>query len=143
MRHRYPPAPAEWLLAEFVREGLFESWLVEAPQREAYGNHQPWGYVTDLVIAVPAGIDEHSAKWVQLFHRHGELFAQQVNQARYPRRASRDHDSLNVFAARRGAEEVKRLLDFQRQDVGHASQNLLLLLVGNAGQRIASFQPFR
>ena len=92
---------------------------------------------------MPAGIDEHFAERVQLFHGHGKLFAQQVHQAGNARRASRYHNALDAFAAGRGPEEVKRLLDFQCKNVRNAAQDLLLLLVGYARQRIAPLQALR
>src|SRR5882762_6256525 len=89
--------------------GLFESWLVEAPQRQAYGNSQPRSHIADLVIAVPAGIDEHFAERVQFFNRHRKFFPEQINQSRYARRAAGHHDALNIFTARRGTEKVEGL----------------------------------
>src|SRR5215472_7196970 len=137
-----PRCPRPWSAAArpwvlFVQEGLCESWLVEAPQCQTNGNHEPRRNVADLVIAVPAGIDEHSAEWTQFLHRHGKLFAQQVDKAGHPRRPARHDNSLDVLAARRGPEKVERLLDFQGQNVGHAAQNLLLLFVGHARQGVA------
>src|SRR5207245_815500 len=112
--------------AEFVQEGLCESWLVEAPQRQTYGNDQSRRHFAYLVITVLAGVDHYFAEWIQLFHRHGELFPQQVHQARNSRRPPRHHDSLDVLAASRCPEEVESLLNFQRQDIGNAAQYLLL-----------------
>src|SRR5215470_19180352 len=115
--HRCPPPwSGAWRLwVESVQEGLCESWLVEAPQCQTYGYHQPRRNVADLIIAVPAGIDEHSAEGIQFLHRHGKLFAQQVDKAGHPRRPARHDNPLDVFAARRGPEKVEGLLDFQGQ----------------------------
>src|SRR5215469_15183025 len=141
--HRCPPPwSAAWRLwVESVQEGLCESWLVEAPQCQTYGYHQPRRNVADLVIAVPAGIDEHSAEGIQLLHRHGKFFAQQVHESGHARRSSSHYNSLDVLAARGRPEKVKGLLDFQRQNVGHTAQNLLLLFVRDTRQRFAFFQP--
>ena len=99
-------------MVELVQVGLFESWLVKAPQRQTYSNGKPRRHLADLVIAVPAGIDEHFAERIQLFHGHRKFFAEQVHQARNARRAPRYHNALDAFAAGRGPEEVKGLLDF-------------------------------
>src|SRR5205814_2921142 len=46
--------------------------------------------------------------------------------------STRYYDSLNIFAAGGSPEEIKRFLNFQCQNVRNASQDLLLLLVGDA-----------
>src|SRR5207248_5930892 len=61
------PCPPPWSVAwrlwvVLFQEGLCESWLVEAPQCQTYSNHQPRRDVADLIIAMPAGIDEHPAE---------------------------------------------------------------------------------
>src|SRR6267154_5070090 len=137
------PPDAVRSLVESVQEGLCESWLVEAPQRQTYGNGQPRRHFAYLVITVLAGIDHHFPKRIQLLHRHREFFPQQIHQARNARRSACHHDSLDVLAAGGCPEEVESLLNFRRQDVGNAAQYLLLLLVRDARQRITSLQPFR
>src|SRR5438874_10040323 len=68
------PCPPPWSVAwrlwvVLFQEGLCESWLVEAPQCQTYCDHQPRRNVANLIITVPAGIDEHSAEGIQLFLR--------------------------------------------------------------------------
>src|SRR5882724_633796 len=87
---------------------------------QANRNCQPRRHVADLVLTVLARVDQHSAKRIQLFHRHRKFFAQQVHQPWYASRASRHHDALNVFPARGCAEEVECLLNFERQYIRNA-----------------------
>src|SRR5207237_2931556 len=103
-----PPWSVAWRLwVVLFQEGLCESWLVEAPKCQTYCDHQPRRNVANLIITVPAGIDEHSAEGIQLFHRHGKFFAQQIYQPGHPRRPSRHDNTLDVFAARGGPEKVE------------------------------------
>src|SRR5258707_10835685 len=129
--------------AVLVQEGLCESWLVKAPQCQTYGDDQPRSQLADLIIAMPAGIDEHFPKRIQFLYGHRKLFPQQVHQSGNAGRAAGHHNALDILTARRGAEEVECLLYFQRENVGNAAQNLLLLLVRHAWQRIALLEPLR
>src|SRR5690349_23544959 len=95
------PRPSSAVLrlwVESVQEGLCESWLVEAPQRQTYSNHQPRRHVADLVIAVPAGIDEHSAEGIQFLHRHGKFLAQQIYEPGHAGGSPRHDNPLDVLA---------------------------------------------
>src|SRR4029077_16010401 len=99
----------------FVLTGLCGSWLVQPPQSWSHRNRQPRSHIADLVFAVLARVDQHLTKWIQLFHRHRELFAQQVHEARHTRRTPCHHDALDILAARGRTEEVEGFLNFERQ----------------------------
>src|SRR2546426_12499914 len=89
----------------------------------------------------PTGIDHDFAERIQLLDRHGEFFAQQVQQPGHSGRASSYVNSLNILPAGSGSEKVEGLLDFQDQDVGHRAQDGPALLPGNAGDVLAVLQP--
>src|SRR5260370_16882344 len=98
--------------AVLVQEGLCESWLVKAPQCQTHGDDQPRSQLADLIIAMPAGIDEHFPERIQFLYVHRKLFPQQIHQPGNARPAPRHHTTLDILPTLPYAEEVNFLFYF-------------------------------
>src|SRR5712664_4662637 len=78
---------------------------------------------------------------IQLLHRHRKLFPEKVDQSRHTRRSSGHHDALDILPAGRGTEEIKSLLDLERQNVRNRAKDLRALILADAGEGFALFEP--
>src|SRR5713226_2005106 len=90
---------------------------------------------------MPAGAGHDLPERIQLLHRHRKLFPEKVDQSRHTRRSSGHHDALDILPAGRGTEEIKSLLDLERQNVRNRAKDLRALILADAGEGFALFEP--
>src|SRR5260370_16882352 len=98
--------------AVLVQEGLCESWLVKAPQCQTHGDDQPRSQLADLIIAMPAGIDEHFPERIQFLYGHRKLFPQQIHQPGNAAPAPRHHNPPDILSPRPAPKHATLLFFF-------------------------------
>src|SRR5713226_7724563 len=88
-----------------------------------------------------AGVGHYLPERIQLLHRHRKLFPEKVDQPRHTRCSSGHHDALDILPAGRGTEEIESLLDLERQNVRNRAKDLRALILADAGEGFALFEP--